>query len=147
MLSALFEKVGVRAVRDEEIARLAERNNLSVAGLTSRLEGAGVNLATLRRQYLASIAWEQYVSARLLRTVDVSDEEIDEAIRQQEASRGQAVFNVREIVLGIARPEDEPEARAAAERLQQIIAADFTWESVVSRYEGLYRSLLENRAS
>ena len=123
-------KIGVEVTNeqiDEEISRLAERNNLSVSGLTSRLEGAGVNLATLRRQYLASIAWEQYVSARLLRTVDVSDEEIDEAIRQQEASRGQAVFDVREIILGIDRPQDEPEVRAAAERLVRQIrsGADF----------------------
>lgn len=123
-------KIGVEVTNeqiDEEIARLAERNNMSVTGLTSRLEGAGVDLSTLRRQYLASIAWEQYVSARLLRTVDVSDEEIDEAIRQQEASRGQAVFNIREIVLGVDRPQDEPEARAAAERLVRQIrsGADF----------------------
>ncbi len=123
-------KIGVEVTNeqiDEEIARLAERNNLSVTGLTSRLEAAGVDLATLRRQYLASIAWEQYVSARLLRTVDVSDEEIDEAIRQQEASRGQAVFNVREIILSVDQPQDEPEVRAAAERLVRQIrsGADF----------------------
>ncbi|MDF1734214.1 MAG: peptidylprolyl isomerase [Minwuia sp.] len=123
-------KIGVEVTNeqiDEEIANLAERNNLSVLGLTGRLEGAGVDLSTLRRQYLASIAWEQYVSARLLRTVDVSDEEIDEAIRQQEASRGQVVFNVREIILGVDRPQDEPEVRAAAERLVKQIqsGADF----------------------
>ncbi len=123
-------KIGVQVTNeqiDAEIEQLAQRNNMSMLALSGRLEGAGVDLSTLRRQYLASIAWEQYVSARLLRTVDVSDEEIDEAVREQEASRGQAVFRVNEIVLGVDRPQDEPEVLAAAERLVRQVrsGADF----------------------
>lgn len=112
---------------DREIEALARRNNLSALALSSRLEGAGVDLSTLRRQYLASIAWEQYVSARLLRTVDVSDEEIDAAVAERAASKGQPVFLVSEIVLGVDRPQDEQDVLDAAERLVRQVrtGADF----------------------
>lgn len=123
-------KIGVEVSNeqiDREIAVLAKRNNISALALSSRLEGAGVDLSTLRRQYLASIAWEQFVSARLLRTVDVSDEEIDTAIAERVASKGQPMFRVSEIVLGIDRPQDEPTVRATADRLVRQIrsGADF----------------------
>lgn len=102
---------------DAEFARLAERNEMTAATLSSRLEASGVDVSTLRRQILATIAWERFVSSQLLRAVDVSDEEIDEVERQIEDAKGEKSYLVSEIVLPVETPAREPEVRELAERL------------------------------
>lgn len=102
---------------DDEIENIAQRNGMSGERLLDQLRRNGVDPETLRQQVLASMAWQRFMAARLLRTVDVSDEEIDELIRQREQSRGETSYLVSEILLTVDQPSNERAVRDAAERL------------------------------
>jgi peptidyl-prolyl cis-trans isomerase SurA len=102
---------------DDEIASIAQRNNMSAERLISGLVRSGVDPEALRQQVLAGLAWQRFLAARLLRTVDVSDGEVDEAVQEREDSRGQTVFLVNEILLTVDNPADEVAVRNGAQRL------------------------------
>ncbi|WP_417518379.1 peptidylprolyl isomerase [Minwuia sp.] len=113
---------------DEEINAIAERNGMSGARLLDQLNRAGVDAHALRQQVLAALAWQRFMAARLLRTVDVSDEEIDEVIRERQEAKGETLYLVSEILLTVDNPSDEDAVREGAERLIRQIrnGADFS---------------------
>lgn len=102
---------------DDEIVSIAERNNMSAERLLSGLDRAGVDPEALRQQVLAGLAWQRFLAARLLRTVDVSDEEVDEIVRRREEAKGETTYLVSEIVLPVDNPADEIAVRNGAQRL------------------------------
>lgn len=113
---------------DAEIAAIAERNNMTGDTLVRQLGLAGVDEHALRQQVLAGIAWQRFISARLLRTVEVSEEEVDEAIRRREEAAGETSYLVNEIRLAVEDPSEEADVQANAERLVRQIqgGASFT---------------------
>lgn len=119
---------------DDEIETIAQRNNMSGDRLVSSLERAGVDPEALRQQVLAAMAWQRFMAARLLRTVDVSDEEIDEAVRQREEARGETVYLVSEILLPVDNPADEVAVRNGAERLVNQIREGARFDALARQF-------------
>jgi len=119
---------------DEEIEAIAERNGMTGDRLISQLERAGVDPEALRQQVLAGLAWQRFMAARLLRTVDVSDEEVDEMIRQREESRGQTVYLVSEILLTVDKPSDEVAVRNGAQRLVNQIRQGARFDALARQF-------------
>lgn len=119
---------------DEEIQTIAERNNMSGERLVSSLERSGVDPESLRQQVLAAMAWQRFMAARLLRTVDVSDEEIDEAVRQREESSGETVYLVSEILLPVDNPADEIAVRNGAARLVRQIREGARFDALARQF-------------
>jgi len=119
---------------DQEIDAIADRNNMTGAALLSQLTRAGVEEHALRQQVLATIAWQKFMGLRLLRTVDVAEEEIDEAIRQIEAQRGQKSYQISEIVLTVPTAREENEVRASAERLVRQIQGGARFDALARQF-------------
>ncbi|MEC9345472.1 MAG: peptidylprolyl isomerase [Pseudomonadota bacterium] len=130
-------EIGVQVTNediDEGIAQIARRNDLSPAMLTARLQSTGIDPSTLRNQVLAAIAWQRFVDARLLRSVDVSDQDIDETVAELEAARGTESFLISEIVLAVDDAADAPEVQAAAERLVRQIRQGASFEALARQF-------------
>lgn len=119
---------------DEEIETIAERNNMSGARLISSLERSGVDPEALRQQVLAAMAWQRFMAARLLRTVDVSDEEVDEVVRQREQSKGETVYLVSEILLPVDKPSDEVAVRDGTQRLVNQIRQGARFDALARQF-------------
>ncbi len=108
-------------VSDEEIrggiATIARQNNLSYDQFVEALQRAGVPLSTLQSQVRVQLAWTRLVQRRLVPTINIGEAEIDEVIRQMEASRGQPEYLLAEIFLQVDTPDQDAEVRTLAERL------------------------------
>ncbi|WP_416898585.1 MAG: peptidylprolyl isomerase [Minwuia sp.] len=119
---------------DDEIDSIAERNGLSGAQLLSELKRAGVDEHALRQQVLAGLAWQRFMAARLLRTVQVTDEEVDEAIRRRREAQGEKVYLVSEILLTVDDPSAERTVNDAAERLVRQIRAGARFDALARQF-------------
>ncbi|ANK82658.1 MAG: hypothetical protein TEF_19040 [Rhizobiales bacterium NRL2] len=119
---------------DAEIEAIGERNNMSGPALVQNLERAGVDEHAIRQQVLAGIAWQRFIGARLLRTVDVSDEEIDEEIARLKAAEGETSYLVNEIRLAVEQPSQEDEVRGSAERLVRQIRAGASFAALARQF-------------
>lgn len=109
------------AVSDAEIQdrlRLIEQSNGMAPGqFEQAVRAAGVDPAVVRDQIRASIAWIKLIRRRVVPTVDVSEAEIDEQLRQIRATVGRPETRVAEIFFAVDRPEQAEEVRRNAERV------------------------------
>lgn len=130
-------EIGVQITNDDidaGIETIAARNNLSGASLAARLQASGIDPSTLRNQVLAALAWNRFVDARLLRTVDVSDQDVDEAVAELQSERGTETYLISEIVLPIDNPADAPEVMAAADRLVRQIRGGASFAALARQF-------------
>lgn len=113
---------------ENEIGNLAQRNNMNANQLAGLLASRGIDIQTLRNQYNSQIAWAKYVGRRLMRQVDVGEDEIDAELARLTEVADQPQKRVYEIFLGIDNPDEANEIRSNAERLLNQIrdGADFS---------------------
>lgn len=102
---------------DQEIASLAERNNIPAVQFPGFLASRGIDIQTLRHQIESQVTWAKYAGRRLSRQVDVSDEEIDEEIERQRAVANLPQKRVYEIFLAVDDPDENRDVRQSIERL------------------------------
>lgn len=113
---------------NQELTAIAERNNIPPLQFASILGQQGVSIDALRSQVEAQIAWQKYIGRRLVRQVEVGQEEIDDEIARLRSVADQPQKRVFEIFLGIDNVDNAAEIRQNAERLlSQIVGgADFS---------------------
>ncbi|MFZ2019945.1 MAG: SurA N-terminal domain-containing protein [Methyloceanibacter sp.] len=85
-------KLGITADDDDMmkiLGDMAQKNNLTVDGLTTALGKAGINIKTLKDRIRAQLAWQAVVRQKFRHDVDVGDADVDKALAQAGASAGQ----------------------------------------------------------
>ncbi|WP_417481524.1 peptidylprolyl isomerase [Maricaulis sp.] len=107
-------------VTDEEINQsiqdLADRNNTTIDAIVGDLERSGVDVATLRHQLEAEIAWQVLVNGRYGSRIRISDQQIEMALERLAASASQPQFRIFEMFFEI------PNVNAEEETVQRVIA-------------------------
>jgi peptidyl-prolyl cis-trans isomerase SurA len=68
---------------------MAQKNNLTVDGLSTALGKAGVNIKTLKDRIRAQLAWQSVVRQKFRHDVDVGDADVDKALAESGAGAGQ----------------------------------------------------------
>lgn len=108
-------------VGDQEVTEaldgIAQRNKMSRAQFESLLASNQILPSALENQVRAELAWRNVVKVRLVPTIVIADEEIDEVVARLEASRGGSQINLSEIYLEVDNVQAEEEVRRAATSL------------------------------
>ncbi len=106
---------------EQAMETIASNNGITPDQLLAGLEQNGIPDRTLLEQIRSTLAWRDLVRARLMGEVSISDEEIDEAIAQMNANRGQPEYLLAEIFLAIDSPTQETEVAELANQLVEEI--------------------------
>ena len=117
-------RIGVRVNNREIDAQLAEierQNGVAQGGLDELLRQRGVKKSSLVAQLRARITWTKALQRQMRRQTSVSDEEVDEELKQLEINQGLVQNRVAEILLTFDGADQEGEVRKAAEGLVQQI--------------------------
>ena len=108
-------------VSDEEVENavknLENQNHMPPGGLAKFLQEHGVPISALKNQLTAQIMWARSVRGRYGHSIGIGDEEVDDAIKQVEASRNQTQSRVGEIFLSVSDPSQDAEVHDFASRL------------------------------
>ncbi|MEQ8967057.1 MAG: peptidylprolyl isomerase [Azospirillaceae bacterium] len=131
------ERLGIavdEAEIDEAFAGIARQNGLTAEQFDQVLRRSNVPPATLRDQIRARLAWRDVVRQRLVPTVEIPDEAIDEELRRIEANQGKPEYRVGEIFLGVDSPQDEAEVAQFARELVSEIRAGAEFEAVARQF-------------
>ena len=124
------KRLGI-GVSDAEIARtvtgIEQRNIMKQGALDALLTDHGISRDVFVSQLKASIAFQKVVQARISQDVQVSDDEVDEAMKRMQADIGKPQSRIAEIFLAVDNPSQEDEVRQVADRLIEQIrgGADF----------------------
>jgi peptidyl-prolyl cis-trans isomerase SurA len=119
---------------DAELSKLAERNGVTLDQFGAYLAQNGVLLEPLSEQVRATIAWSKLVSRQLRPRAVVTEEDIDEVLRQAEEAQGQPQRRVSEIFLAVDAPAEEEEVRRGAERLIEQIRSGIPFSAIASQF-------------
>ncbi|HYM73391.1 MAG TPA: peptidylprolyl isomerase [Stellaceae bacterium] len=106
---------------DEEInaalAQIEKQNNMQAGGLNAFLKARGIDRSSLITQVTASIVWAKLVRRMASQTTEISDEEVDDAMKRLKEHAGEPQSRVAEIFLAVDNPGQDAEVRGLAEKL------------------------------
>lgn len=108
---------------DSEIERalqqIEKQNNMKPGQLNEFLKTRGIDRGAMVDQLTAGIVWAKLVRRLAAQTTEISDEEIDEALKRVKEHASEPQSRVAEIFLAIDNPAQDEEVRRLAERLTQ----------------------------
>ena len=108
---------------DRRLADIARSNNTSVDAFAQRLAQAGVNIATLRAQLRADMAWNRLMNGLYGQRIRVSDVEVRETQARIAASATSTHYLISEIFLPAETPQEFAQIQDGAmhllEQMQQ----------------------------
>lgn len=116
------------------IERLGARNGMSLTQIEAFLESVNVNIDTLRSQVYAELAWNQLVQSRFGPRVTVTDSEIDTVLERIVSQSERASYLVSEILISVENPEEEAEARSAAQQLVEQLRAGGDIRAIATQF-------------
>jgi peptidyl-prolyl cis-trans isomerase SurA len=116
------KRQGVHATDAETrraLAQIEKQNNMQPGQLNAFLKARGIDRGVLVDQLTASIVWAKLVRRKAAQTVEISDQEVDQAMKTLKAHVGEPESRVAEIFLQVDNPAQDPQVRQLAERLSQ----------------------------
>ncbi|HVJ55769.1 MAG TPA: peptidylprolyl isomerase [Aliidongia sp.] len=103
---------------DQALKSLADQNHMSGPDLDKFLESHHIDKQTVRDQLTAQIVWGRAVRGRYGHSFSVSDDEINDAVKQIQMQRDQTQYRVAEIFLSVDSPSHDGEVKDLATRLE-----------------------------
>lgn len=119
---------------ESAISLLAQQNNMSREQFLALLRNNDILPKALLDQIRGELTWRNLVQRRLRPTVDVGDEEIDEAIARMRSSQGRMQLRVSEILLGVDSVLQDDDVRRAAERLVEQLRRGANFEALARQF-------------
>ena len=119
---------------EKALQNIAADNKLSVPQILNTIGQAGVTAATFRQQLSAQIAWQKLVASRYGPDIQVTDQQLDEAMNRLKQGADKSKFLVSEIYIGVDRPEDETSVRASAEQFTLQIMQGAPFQTVAGQF-------------
>ena len=101
------------------LAQIEKQNNMKPGQLNEFMKARGIDRGALVDQLTAGIVWAKLVRRLAAQTTEISDEEIDEALKRAKEHAGEPQSRVAEIFLSVDTPAQDEEVRRLAERLTQ----------------------------
>jgi len=125
--------VGIADVA-EAMSNIETQNKMPKGGIDTFLKQRGINRQTMVDQITAQIAWAKTVRRRFAHSVIVSDEEITEALKEQQENSGKPRSRVAEIYLSVDNPSQDTEIRETAQHLVDEIRKGAPFPAVARQF-------------
>jgi peptidyl-prolyl cis-trans isomerase SurA len=108
---------------DDEINRalhqIEQQNNMKPGQLNEFLKARGIDRGSLVNQLTAGIVWAKLVRQRAAQTIEISDQDIDDAMKRVKEHAKEPESQVAEIFLSVDNPSQDQQALQLAQRLSQ----------------------------
>lgn len=119
---------------ESEQALIEKQINIKPGELLKSLESNGIKSSTLIDQLEAKIVWTKIIRGQFGRTIQISDEEVDEVIEQIKENKGKPENLVSEIFLPIESDQKAEDTTQLATRLIQQIDAGADFSAVARNF-------------
>ncbi len=111
------------SVSEEQLATaieaLARQNKMDTDQFVGFLTNNKVLPSALQEQIRGELTWQSVVQRRLMPSVEIGEEEIDDFIRRMESRSGQIQYRASEILLTVDNASQEDSVREASQRLAE----------------------------
>jgi peptidyl-prolyl cis-trans isomerase SurA len=104
---------------DRMYKNIEKQNNLPEGGLDHFLSDRNIEKETLMSQLRTQLTWDRAVREHFGHTINIGDEDVDDAIKQIQAGRDQVQNRVGEIFLAVNDPAEDADVRNFATQLYE----------------------------
>jgi len=118
----------------EALGNIETQNKMPKGGIDTFMKQRGINRQTMVDQITAQIAWAKTVRRRFAHSVIVSDEEINEELKEEQANSGKPRSRVAEIYLSVDNPSQDTEIRETAQHLVDQIRKGAPFPAVARQF-------------
>jgi peptidyl-prolyl cis-trans isomerase SurA len=119
---------------NEAVGRIEQNNRWPPGQFKALLGSAQIPFSAAQDQIKASLAWGKVVRRRLRPQVDITDQEIDEAVQKFKANIGKPENRVAEIFLPVDKPGQDADVRKAAETIVQKARAGTPFQALAQQF-------------
>lgn len=119
---------------EKALQQIAQQNNISTEQLLQLLKSRGIGRSALVNQVTAGLLWAKLVRRQAAQTVDISEEEIDEAVKRAHETAREPQTRIAEIFLTVDNPAQNEEVRRFAERLSQEMRRGARFSAVARQF-------------
>ena len=116
------------------LQQIEKQNNMKSGQLNEYLKARGIDRAALVDQLTAGIVWAKLVRRQAAQTTDVTDEEVDEALKRVKEHAREPQSRVAEIFLAVDNPAQDGEVRSLAERLTQQMRQGSRFSAIAQQF-------------
>jgi peptidyl-prolyl cis-trans isomerase SurA len=116
------KKQSVTATEEEikaALEQIEKQNNMKGGQLDEFLKQRGVDRSAIVDQVKASLIWAKLVRRKAAQSTEISDDEIDDAMKRMKEHATEPQSHVAEILLAVDNPNQEDEIRKLAEKLTE----------------------------
>ncbi len=131
------EKSGIEVSQEEitnALARVESVNGYQQGQLVSELERLGIGADTLLEQIRSEIAWSLIVPRKYAGNVQITNEDIANALAEEREKENQPRYKLFEIALAVDKPENASKVRAQALQLVEELEAGAKFESLARAF-------------
>ena len=131
------KKQNVVATDDEinsSLAQIEKQNNMQPGQLNEFLKSHGIDRGSLISQVTASIVWAKLVRRQASQTVEISDDDVDDALKRLKEHAGEPQSHVAEIFLAVDNPSQDGEVHALAEKLTQQMRQGARFSAIAQQF-------------
>lgn len=119
---------------DEEVAQMAQANNVKPEQLLTTLKAAGVAPQTLKDQLTTQMAWRHYMGGRFGSAIHIGDEQIAAAEARNRAAAKKSQYLVSEIFIDASRVGGMQQAQDGANQLSTQIKQGAPFQAVARQF-------------
>ncbi len=102
---------------------ISSNNKMTKADFLKALDSRGIMPESFTDQVRAQIVWQSLIARRIRPSAQVSEDEIEDAIRRVQANRGTTLRRISEIFMSVDNPDQDEEIRRNAERIVEQLRA------------------------
>ncbi|HWB50149.1 MAG TPA: peptidylprolyl isomerase [Stellaceae bacterium] len=131
------KKQNIVATDDEinnALSQIEKQNNMQTGQLTTFLKARGIDRSSLISQVTASVVWAKLVRRKASETTEISDEEVDEAMKRLKEHANEPQSRIAEIFLAVDNPSQDAEVRALAEKLTQQMRQGARFSAIAQQF-------------
>ncbi len=119
---------------DRDLARLAQRNGLTLDAFMANFTEAGINPETIRSQIRADIGWAAIIRGRFAQQIRVSELRVDSMLERIENSQTESQYRLGEIFLYAPDQNSQNVAIERAQTLKRQIEQGAPFDQVAQQF-------------
>jgi peptidyl-prolyl cis-trans isomerase SurA len=131
------KKQNVVATDDEinnALGQIEKQNNMQPGQLNQFLKERGIDRGSLINQVTASVVWAKLVRRKAAETTEISDDEVDEAMKRLKEHANEPQSRIAEIFLAVDNPSQDGEVRALAEKLTEQMKQGARFSAIAQQF-------------
>ncbi len=121
---------------DDTFKSIAASNNMSVQGFINLLKSKGIEPGLLKEQIKINLSWMEYIKARYMRSINVSESELRALVKDMKEKRSLEAFYVSKMFFPVMDKKEEEYVASKVNNVIRLLKSGANFANVARQFSG-----------